>query len=237
MDPASHYPEPLEEAFGHGAQRAAQLAAIVTAAAQVYAQYRAHRQRQQAARDEQTARTLREQERAANRQARMGWAPAHDARWLAQAGLLDTANVWGAAAPYADADPVAASALRTCEDRLRALHPYAMARYDRLRADGMNPIEAMREAVPLFTDPDFRAAYHGRDHGKRVLMICRCYFPQLSEFEDPVDQWHSLVGDLGGPGGFALLFALRVRTPGIGFPGGLVPDRASLFESSWPVAE
>ncbi len=79
----------------------------MTAAAQVYAQYRAHRQRQQTARDEQTARTLREQERAANRQARMGWAPAHDARWLAQAGLPETADVWGAAAPYAEADPVA----------------------------------------------------------------------------------------------------------------------------------
>ena len=48
-------PEPLEDAFGHGALRAAQLAAIVTAAAQVYAHYRAHRQRRQAARDEQTA--------------------------------------------------------------------------------------------------------------------------------------------------------------------------------------
>jgi hypothetical protein len=150
MDPASHYLEPLEEAFGHGAQHAAQLAAIVTAAAQVYAQHRAHRQRWQAARDEQAARALREQERAADRQAALGWAPAHDPRWLAQAGLLQTATAWGAAAPYADADPVAGSALRKCEDRLRALHPYAMARYDRLRGDGLDPVEAMREAVPLF---------------------------------------------------------------------------------------
>ena len=30
------------------------------------------------------------------------------------------------------------------------LHPYAMARYDRLRSDGLEPGEAMQEAAPLF---------------------------------------------------------------------------------------
>jgi hypothetical protein len=40
--------------------------------------------------------------------------------------------------------------MRKCEDRLRTLHPYAMARYDRLREDGMNPLDAMRETAPLF---------------------------------------------------------------------------------------
>jgi hypothetical protein len=29
--------------------------------------------------------------------------------------------------------------MRKCEDRLRKLHSYAMARYDRLRDDGMDP--------------------------------------------------------------------------------------------------
>ena len=37
-----------------------------------------------------------------------------------------------------------------CEQRLRILHPYAMARYDRLRSDGAAPFDAMREALPLF---------------------------------------------------------------------------------------
>lgn len=39
------------------------------------------------------------------------------------------------------------------------LHPFAMARYDRLRSDGTNPLDAMREAVLLFgLDPHARPA-------------------------------------------------------------------------------
>jgi len=34
---------------------------------------------------------------------------------------------------------------------LLTLHPYAMTRYDRLRADGMSPLDAMREAAALFS--------------------------------------------------------------------------------------
>ena len=69
-----------------------------------------------------------------------------------------TARAWGAATPYADRavpwyEPAAATAMRKCEERLRDLHPHAMARYDRLRADGMGPADAMREAAPLFTRP------------------------------------------------------------------------------------
>src|SRR6266487_4381805 len=41
--------------------------------------------------------------------------------------------------------------------RLRDLHPYAMARYDRLRGDGVSPLDAMRETAPLFSrSPDVR---------------------------------------------------------------------------------
>ena len=39
--------------------------------------------------------------------------------------------------------------MRKSEARLRALHPFAMARYDRLRSDGA-AADAMREAAPLF---------------------------------------------------------------------------------------
>ena len=53
--------------------------------------------------------------------------------------------------------PAAAAALRKCEDKLRDLHPYAMARYDRLRARRLAPLDAMREAAPLFARaPDAR---------------------------------------------------------------------------------
>ncbi len=156
MDPVT-YPEPSGQAAGHAAQRSAQLASVVMAAAQVFARYRARREQQQAAADERSARALRGQQRADYQQGRLGWAPALDPRWLTQADLPQTARAWGAAAPFAGTDPAAASALRKCEDRLRHLHPYAMARYDRLRGDGMHPIEAMRETVPLFTrEPNVR---------------------------------------------------------------------------------
>ena len=59
--------------------------------------------------------------------------------------------------------------MRKSEERLRDLHPYAMARYDRLRADGMGPAEAMRETAPLFAlSPRARA---------RPSRRCRCWTP------------------------------------------------------------
>ncbi len=40
--------------------------------------------------------------------------------------------------------------MRQSEERLRTLHPFAMARYDRLRSQGAGSLDAMREAAPLF---------------------------------------------------------------------------------------
>jgi len=151
MDPSDHYAEPFGEALSYSSQRAAQLISLTVAAAQVAAHRKALSEARKAARDEQARRALREEERALFEQARAGWAPAHDPRWLAQADLLQAARTWSAAAAYADTDPVAASAMRKSEERLRTLHPYAMTRYDRLRAEGASPLDAMREAAPLFT--------------------------------------------------------------------------------------
>jgi hypothetical protein len=157
MEPG-HYTNPLEEAVSHGSQRVAQLASLVGAMAQVVIQRRALHDARTAARDDQhAARIINEQERLLHQQARLGWSPVHDARWLARADLLETGRAWASAASHADTDPTAASALRKCEDRLRTLHPHAMARYDRLRADGMDPLDAMRDTAPLFSrSPDVR---------------------------------------------------------------------------------
>jgi hypothetical protein len=150
MEPA-HYSEPLEEALSQASQRVAQFASLTGAMAQVIWQRKALHDARQAARDDERAvRVIDEQERLIQRQARLSWAPAHDPQWLAHADLLQTGRAWASAAVYADTDPAAASALRKCEDRLRTLHPYAMARYDRLRDDGASPLDAMRETVPLF---------------------------------------------------------------------------------------
>jgi hypothetical protein len=150
MDPSAHHPDPFGEALSHSSQKAAQFISMVAAAAEIAARRNAIRAAREAARSEQQRRALQEQERAARAAARARWAPAHDARWLAQADLLQAGRVWGAAALYADTDPEAASALRKAENRLRSLHPYAMARYDRLRVEGTGPLEAMGETVYLF---------------------------------------------------------------------------------------
>src|ERR1017187_7227834 len=157
MEPG-HYGDPLEEALSHGSQRVAQLASLVGAMAQVVIQRRAlHDARTAVRHDERATQILGEQERLLHHQARLTWSPAHDASWLARADLPQTGRAWGGAASHADTDPLAASAMRKCEDRLRTLHPHAMARYDRLRTDGLSPLDAMREAARLFSrSPDIR---------------------------------------------------------------------------------
>jgi hypothetical protein len=157
VEPA-HYTDPLEEALSHGSQRVAQLASLAAAMAQVVIQRRALEQARRAvAGDERATKVNDDQERLLRRQARLRWAPAHDAHWLAQAGFNETARAWAGAAAYADTDPAAAAALRKCEGKLRALHPYAMARYDRLRSDRLSALDAMRETASLFArTPDAR---------------------------------------------------------------------------------
>ena len=150
MDSPDTYPDALGDALSRSSQRLAQLGSLVTAAATMEIRRRAQANAANAARSQRELRAQHEQQQAAWQLARAAWAPAHDLRWLAQADLLQAARVWGAAAAYADADPAAASAVRKCEERLRVLHPYAMARYDRLRSEGARPFEAMRQAVPLF---------------------------------------------------------------------------------------
>lgn len=162
MDPSDHYADPFGEALSYSSQRAAQLTSLAVAAAQVAAHRKALNQARKAARDVQTLRALQQQERAVYEQARAGWAPAHDPRWLAQADLIQAARAWSAAAAVAEAEPVAASAMRKSEERLRTLHPYAMARYDRLRSEGASPLDAMRETAPLFTrEPHVRPGQPG----------------------------------------------------------------------------
>ena len=150
MDPA-HYTDPLEDALSDASQRVAQVASLTAAMAQVVMQRRALADARRSLGDDGTAtRAVDDQERILRQQARLTWASAHERQWLAQADLADVAKAWGGAAAWTDSDPSATSALRKCEDRLRQLHPHAMARYDRLRGDGLDPLSAMREAAPLF---------------------------------------------------------------------------------------
>jgi hypothetical protein len=147
--PESH-PDPFADAAQDAARDAAQIGSIVFAMGRMAVQYTRHR-------SEQDRRAAEEQKAADLAAARAWWAPGNDRDWLRNAGLVDTATVWSAAVPHAGFDDSALSSVQNCERRLRDLHPYAMSRYDRLRADGLGPAEAMAEAVPLFARP--RHAY------------------------------------------------------------------------------
>jgi hypothetical protein len=104
MEPSDHYADPFGEALSYSSQRAAQLISLAVAAAQVAAHRKALSATRKTVRNEHARHALQQEERAIHEQARAGWAPAHDPGWLAQAGLLQAARAWGAAAAYADAD-------------------------------------------------------------------------------------------------------------------------------------
>jgi hypothetical protein len=153
VEPANHT-NPLEDALSHGSQRVAQVASLAAAMSQVVMQRRMLAgARRTFGRDRNSLRVLADQQRMLHQQARLTWTPALDAQWLANADLIQVARAWAAAAAHADMDPSAALAQRRCEARLRSLHPYAMTYYDRLRGDGMDALDAMREAAPMFARP------------------------------------------------------------------------------------
>lgn len=148
------HPDPLNEALARTGERSVQIFSLVAYGSQIIARRAAVRREKSAQRRAQQQRELQLE----RQRARLAWAPAHDRGWLNQADIIQTARVWGAALPYGDRgteqyDPTAESAMRNCENRLRTLHPHAMARYDRLRRDGWEPGPAMREAAPLFDRP------------------------------------------------------------------------------------
>jgi hypothetical protein len=150
IDPSAHHGDPVGEAFGRASQKAAQFVSTVGAVYEIAARRKAIRAAREAACSQQQLQAAEEQDKILREAARARWAPAFDPRWQAQADLVDAGRVWGAAAAFAGSDPQAAAALRKAEERMRALHPYAMARYDRLRGEGARPLEAMRDAIRLF---------------------------------------------------------------------------------------
>jgi hypothetical protein len=150
IDPSAHHGDPVGEAFSYSSQKAAQFISMAGAAYEIAARRKAIRAARDTARTQQQLQAAEEQEKVLREAARARWAPALNPQWLAQADLVQAGHVWGAAATYANHDPQAAAALRKAEERMRVLHPYAMARYDRLRYEGARPLEAMQNAIYLF---------------------------------------------------------------------------------------
>lgn len=155
MDISSTHSDPMRDAVQDAVYRAVQVGSFAMTAVQVYAYHRRSQARITAEQDQRARRALTAQVRAERDADRTRWAPPLDPAWLRNASLVETAQAWGAALPYADRnvpwhEPAAVTAMTRCEERLRHLHRYAMAHYDRLRGQGLSPTEAMREAAPLF---------------------------------------------------------------------------------------
>ena len=115
----------------------------------------AARARNRAATDEQRAAALRAQHQADYARARVGWAPFLDPELREQAGVRDAGLAWARAQQWRP-DPEAERVSELAEDRLRTLRPDVMERYDRLRAEGTDPIEAMRRVADAFDAPTVR---------------------------------------------------------------------------------
>ena len=157
MEPQAH-PDPFADAASHGIQRVIQIASSAATAAQVLLYLKQDRARTRTHTDERDRRAQAAQMRAEQAAARANLAAIRNPGWLPNADLGQTAHAWGQSMPYADPatpwhDPSAVAVMRRAEQRLRVLHPTAMARYDRLRSEGVEPAAAMREAAPLFGYP------------------------------------------------------------------------------------
>ncbi len=144
--------QPPEDPLAHASAKITSYVSVAAVAAEAIAQVAAARARERAATDERATRALRAARQAAYGQARLGWAPILDPKLRARAGLLDAGEVWAGAQPWRP-DPEAERASRLAEDRLAELRPDVMDRYDRLRADGTEPVEAMRRVAPYFDQP------------------------------------------------------------------------------------
>ena len=151
-----------EDPVAHASTKITSYVSVAAMAAEAIAQVAALRARERAADDEQAARALRAEHLAAYGQARLGWTQVLDPRLREQAGVVDAGTAWARAQAWRP-DPEAERATELAEQRLRELRPEVMERYDRLRAEGSDPVEAMRRVASLFDQPPARTGQAAPD--------------------------------------------------------------------------
>ncbi|RKS80629.1 hypothetical protein CLV35_0218 [Motilibacter peucedani] len=147
--------EQHEDPIAHASNKVVQWVSVATMAAEALAQIAASRERLRAAADERAAGVARAEMAARQAQATATWAPLLDPRTRETVTLQETGHIWATAQgwrPQPEAERVSGLA----EDRLRTLRPDVMERYDRLRADGATPVDAMRRVAPYFDQPATR---------------------------------------------------------------------------------
>ncbi|MEV4251690.1 hypothetical protein AB0J52_00830 [Spirillospora sp. NPDC049652] len=147
----NHHPDPFTEGLTLSGQRVSQIAMAAVMGVQAHNAIVRRLAEARRAKDEAAAEREHAALRATREEARIRWTPAHDREWLNRANLYEVGQAWAAAQPYINTVKPARSAADKCEARLRALHPYAMQRYDELRREGKDRPDAMREAAPYFT--------------------------------------------------------------------------------------
>lgn len=132
---------------GEASAKLAQHLAVATQIAEAVIRLRQQQTERQAASTEQAAAAARAETIAQHTADRVVYAPAVDPEWTAKADLPNLGRAWGAAAGWADTDPMANVAATRVETRLAEMAPAAMARFDELRESGTDRIEAMRDVL------------------------------------------------------------------------------------------
>ena len=154
--------EPHEDPVAHASTKITSYMSVAAMAAEAIAQVAAARARERAVQDERTASAMRAERHAAYAHARLGWAPMLDPKMRERTGVVDAGVVWARAQAWRP-DPEAERATSLAEERLRELRPDVMERYDRLRTEGAEPVDAMRRVAPLFDAPPARTGEPGAD--------------------------------------------------------------------------
>lgn len=148
--------EHTEDPVGQASSKIVQYVSLATMAAETLAQVRQHKAAAAAATDDRTARALRAERASALAAARTQWAPVLDAHLRDRTGVVDAGLAWAVAQGWREVDPEAALASQRATERLRELRPDVMERYDRLTAQGLDEVEAMRRVAPFLDRPPAR---------------------------------------------------------------------------------
>lgn len=160
--------EQHEDPIAHASNKIVQWVSVATMATEALAQVAASRARERAAADERAAGIARAEMAARQAHATATWAPLLDPRTRDTLTLAETGHIWATAQGWRP-QPEAERASSLAEDRLRSLRPDVMERYDRLRADGASPVDAMRRVAPYFDQPATRV-WEGQPGPRRAAL-------------------------------------------------------------------
>ena len=129
----------------------AQHLAVAVQIAEAATRLRQQQTERQAAGTGQAAAAARAETTAQHAAHRVAFSPALTPEWAAEADLSDLGRAWGAAAGWADTDPLAHVVATRVEDRLGEMAPAAMARFTELRDTGTDRAAAMRDVLTRVT--------------------------------------------------------------------------------------